>query len=168
MALSDVFANVPDPQSHTFPDYSLPTGDPVRPIALTSEELATLLDLYEAFASVDPTGIDTNPFLKATSRFLQQTFGTTLHRPDEQLHDDIAALLNDLSDDLGGESIGVADVTTRHHRTLYFFLVSCKGYHTAPHIRFRPDETAIETLYRVYERVTKQEYYLKRPATVLD
>lgn len=168
MGLDDVFDALPNPRTHSFPEYSLSAGDPVRPVALTSEELSTLVDLYESFAAVDPTGIDSNPFLRATSTFLKQTFGTTLHRPDEQLHDDIAALLNDFSDDLGGRSIGVADATMRHHRTLYFFLVTCKGYHTAPHIRFRPDETAVRTLYDVYERVSTSEFYLKRPKTVLE
>lgn len=168
MSLDQVFSQLPDPQSHTFPDYSLPKGDPVLPIALTTEELSTLLDLYQTFAAVDPTGLDSNPFLEATTTFLEQTFGMPSSRPDEQLHDDIAALLNDFSDDLGGRSLGVVDATPKHHQTLYFFLISCKGYHFAPHIRFKPDQTAIETVYQVYERVTEQETYLKRPETVLE
>lgn len=168
MSLDQVFSDLPDPGSYSFPDYSLPRGDPVMPIALTRGELSTLLDLYGTFRAVDPTGIDSNPFLEATSRFLQQTFGTTLHRPDEQLHDDIAALLNDFSDGLGGDEIGVVDATPKHHRTLYFFLITSKGYHSAPHIRFEPDEEAIETLYRVYERVAEREVYLKRPRTVFE
>ena len=168
MGLDDVFDALPDPRTHSFPDYSLSAGESVRPIALTSGELSTLLDLYESFAAVDPTGIDSNPYLRATSKFLERTLGTPLHRPDEQLHDDIAALLNDFSDDLGGRSIGVVDATARHHRTLYFFLVSCKGYHAAPHIRFRPDESAVEALYDVYERIVRQEFYLKRPKSVLE
>ncbi len=168
MALDSIFSELPDPQSHSFPSYSIPEGDPVMPIAVTRAELSTLLSLYDDFASVDPTGIDSNPFLAATNKYLRQTFGTTLHRPDEQLHDDIAALLNDFSDDLGGRDLGVVDATPKHHQTLYFFLTSCKGYHLAPHIRFDPDESAVETLYDVYERVTEQEFYLKRPETVLE
>jgi hypothetical protein len=168
MGLETVFDSLPNPQTHTFPEYSLPTGEAVRPIAITSEELATLLTLYESFAAVDPTGMDQNPFLAATSRFVEQTFGATFSRPDERLDDDIAALLNDFSDDLGGRSIGVADATLDHHRTLYYFLVTCKGYHMAPHLRFRPDESAVETLYEVYERVAEQAFYLKRPSTVLE
>jgi hypothetical protein len=168
MALDSVFSQLPHPQSYSFPDYSLPKGDPVLPVALTGAELTAMLGLYDSFAAVDPTGIDSNPFLSATSRFLEQTFGTTLQRPDERLHDDIAALLNDFSDDLGGREIGVVDATPKHHRTLYFFLVTCKGYHAAPHIRFAPDEAAVETLYDVYRRVVEQEVYLKRPQTVLE
>ncbi|MFW6018935.1 MAG: hypothetical protein ACOCPX_08935 [Halapricum sp.] len=168
MALDRIFSQLPDPASHAFPEYSLPQGDPVMPIAITAEEVNTLLDLYDTFAQVDPAGFDTNPFLQATSQFLQQTFGTTLRRPDEQLHDDIASLLNDFSDDLGGNSLGVVDATPKHHRTLYFFLVSCKAYHTTPVISFSPDERAVETLYEVYRRVTEQDVYLKRPQTVLE
>lgn len=168
MSLDRVFAQLPDPQTHSFPDYSLPKGDPVLPIALTADELSSLLELYESFAAVDPTGLDTNPFLEATTTFFQRTFGMPSTRPDEKLNDDIAALLNDFSDDLGGRSLGVIDATPKHHRTLYFFLTSCKGYHFAPHIRFDPDEEAIETLYQVYDRVTEQEAYLKRPETVLE
>lgn len=168
MTLDHVFSQVPDPQSYTFPDYSLPKGDPVLPIALTADELSTLLELYKTFAAVDPTGLDSNPFLKSTSTFFQQTFGMPSSRPDEQLHDDIAALLNDFSDDLGGRSLGVVDATPKHHQTLYFFLTSCKGYYFAPHIRFKSDEEAIETLYQVYDRVIEQETYLKRPETVLE
>lgn len=168
MGLDTVFSQLPDPGGYSFPDYSLPKGDPVLPIALTAEELSTLLDLYETFAAVDPTGMDSNPFLRATDRFLKQTLGTTLRRPDEQLHDDVAALLNDFSDDLGGRSIGVVDATPKHHRTLYFFLVTCKAYHVAPHLRFAPDPAAIETLYEVFERVVETEVYLKRPQTILE
>ena len=168
MSLDNVFSQLPNPQSHTFPDYSIPKGDPVMPIAITSEELSTLLGLYETFTAVDLTGIDSNPFLQATSTFLEQTFGMASYRPDEQLHDDIASLLNDFSDDLGGRSLGVVDASPKHHQTLYFFLTSCKGYHLAPHIRFDPDDEAIETLYRVYERVTEQDAYLKRPETVFE
>jgi hypothetical protein len=168
MTLTDVFSQLPDPGSFSFPDYSIPKGEPVMPIAITAAELNTLLDLYETFAAVDPTGMESNPFFEATSQFLNQTFGTTLQRPDEQLNDDVAALLNDFSDDLGGDSMGVVDATPKHHQTLYFFLTSCKAYHTAPHIRFDPDPDAIETLYAVYKRVTEQEYYLKRPQTVLE
>ena len=168
MALDQLFGQVPDPQTHSFPNYALSQGDPVVPVAVTAEELATLLDLYESFAAVDPAGIDTNPFLRATSDFLEQTFGTTLERPDERLHDDIATMLNDFSDDLGGRSIGVVDATPAHLRTLYFFLTSSKAYHVAPHIQFVPDETAVATLYDVYERATEQEFYLKRPRSVLE
>lgn len=168
MGLDTVFSQLPDPGGYSFPDYSLPNGDPVLPIALTADELSALLDLYETFAAVDPTGMDANPFLRATDRFLKGTLGTTLRRPDEQLHDDVAALLNGFSDDLGGRSIGVVDATPKHHRTLYFFLISCKSYHVAPHVRFTPDEGAVETLYEVYERVVEQEVYLKRPRTVLE
>lgn len=167
MSLDQLFSRVPDPRTHTFPDHSLPAGEPVLPIALTREELSTLVDLYDEFAAVDPTGIDSNPLLAATSTFLNQTFGTTLDRPDERLHDDIAGALGSFSDDLGGEAIGVVDVTPKDLRTLYFFLVSSKGYYTAPHIRFRPDHDAIDTLYRVYERAVDQDVYLKHPESVL-
>ena len=168
MVLDDVFGQVPDPQSYSFPDYTLPQGDPVRPVAVTDGELTALLDLYETFAAVDPSGLGSNPFVQATSDFLKQTFGTTLERPDERLHDDIAAMLSDFSDDLGGASMGVVDATPAHLRTLYFFLTSCKAYHLAPHIRFSPDEAAVETLYEVYERVVQQEFYLKRPRSALE
>lgn len=168
MALDDIFGQVPDPSGYSFPDYTLPQGDPVRPIAVTDTELSALLDLYDAFAAVDPTGIGSNPFVRATSEFLQQTFGTTLERPDERLHDDIAELLAACSEALDGRSVGVVDTTPAHLRTLYFFLTSSKAYHLAPHIGFSPDEAAVETLYEVYERVVEQEFYLKRPRSVLE
>lgn len=168
MGITDVFENVPDPESFSFPSYAIPQGEPVMPIAITKDELNTLLDLYEIFATVDPTGLDSNPFLATTTEFLQQTFGTPSYRPDEQLQDDIATMLNDFSDDLGGEALGVVDATPRHHQTLYFFLVSSKGYHMSPYIRFDPAPEAIETLYDIYQRVTEQDYYLKRPSTVLE
>ncbi|MBX0288239.1 hypothetical protein [Haloarcula salinisoli] len=168
MSLDSVFGQVPDPSSYSFPDYALPQGEPVRPVAVTEAELDSLLDLYERFAAVDPTGIDSNPFLRATSDFLEQTFGTTLERPDERLHDDIATLLSDFAEDLGDDSLGVVDVTSAHFRTLYFFLTSCKAYHVAPHIQFSPDEDAVETLYELYRRVVDQEFYLKRPRSVLE
>jgi len=168
MDLSDVFENLPDPGSYSFPDYTIPQGEPVMPIAVTDEELDAMLDLYETFAAVDPTGIDSNPFLANTTEFLQQTIGAPAYRPDEQLDDDIAAMLNDFADDLGGAEMGVVDATPKHHQTLYFFLVSTKGYHMAPHLRFDPDPEAVQTLYRVYQRVTEQDYYLRRPSTVLE
>ena len=168
MSLEDVFGQVPDPSSYSFPDYALPQGDPVRPVAVTDAELTALLDLYETFAAVDPTGIDSNPFVRATSEFLEQTFGTTLERPDERLHDDIATMLNDFAADLGGDALGVVDATPTHLRTLYFFLTSAKAYHVAPHIQFAPEAGAVETLYGVYERVIDQEFYLKRPRSVLE
>jgi hypothetical protein len=168
MSLDTVFGKVPDPSSYTFPDYGLPQGDPVRPVAVTADELATLLDLYERFAAVDPTGVGSNPFVRATSDFLEQTFGTTLERPDERLHDDIGDLLSDFSEDLGGESIGVVDATPAHFQTLYFFLSSCKAYYVAPHIQFAPDEAAVQTLYELFQRVMNQEFYLKRPRSVLE
>lgn len=168
MALDDVFDRVPHPGSYSVPDYSLPKGEPVFPIAVTRDELDRLLDLYERFAAVDPTGIDSNPFLQATNTFLERTFGTPLERPDERLHDEIAALLNDVSDDLGGRELGVVDATPAHHRTLYAFLTSCQGYYLAPHLVFEPDERAVETLADVYERVTEQDVYLKRPQTVFE
>ena len=168
MSLDSIFGKVPDPSGYSFPEYGLPQGDPVRPVALTEAELTTLLDLYETFATVDPTGVDSNPFMRATSDFLNQTFGTTLERPDERLHDDISALLADFAEDLGGESLGVVDATPAHLRTLYFFLTSAKAYHVAPHIQFSPDEAAVETLYEVYERVMDQEFYLKRPRSALE
>ncbi|MXV62956.1 hypothetical protein GS429_12930 [Natronorubrum sp. JWXQ-INN-674] len=168
MSLEQVFARLPDPRSHTFPDYSLPRGEPVLPIAITREELATVLDLYETFQTVDPTGLDSNPFLEAATTFMQQSFGIPQYRPDEQLQDDISALLNDFSDDLGSDSLGVVDATPAHHRTLYFFLVSCRGYHATPHVRFDPDEAAVETLYDLYQRVTEQDVYLKHPSSVLE
>jgi hypothetical protein len=82
--------------------------------------------------------------------------------------EEIAALLNDFSGDLGEQSMGVVDATPAHHRTLYFFLTSCKAYHMAPHLQFDPDPAAVETLYAVYERVTEQAFYLKRPKSVLE
>lgn len=168
MSLEQVFTRLPDPRSHAFPDYTLPHGEPVLPIAVTREELTTVLDLYEAFQTVDPIGLDSNPFLEAATTHMQQTFGLPRYRPDEQLHDDIAAMLNDFSDDLGGRSMGVVDASPDHHRTLYFFLVSCRGYHGAPHIQFDPDDAAVETLYDIYQRVTEQDVYLKNPASVLE
>ena len=168
MTLDELFGQVPDPQSHSFPDYVLSQGDPVIPVAVTAEELTTLLDLYERFAAVDPTGLGSNPFVQATDDFLRQTFGTTLSRPDEVLHDDIATMLNDFSDDLGGASLGVVDATPGHLRTLYFFLTGCKAYHVAPHIQFAPDEGSVETLYDLFQRVVDQEFYLKRPRSVLE
>lgn len=168
MNLTDVFENLPDPGSYSFPDYAIPQGEPVMPVALTDDELHTLLDLFEHFAAVDPTGLNSNPFLESTTEFLQQTFGTPAYRPDEQLEDDIATMLNDFSDDLGGDEMAVVDASPKHHQTLYFFLVSAKGYHVAPHIQFDPDPRAVETLYDVYQRVTKQDYYLKRPSSVLE
>ncbi len=168
MSLEQVFARLPDPGSHAFPDYSLPKGDPVMPVAVTRAELSSILDLYETFRAVDPTGLDSNPFLEAATAYMRRTFGLPRYRPDEQLHDDIAALLNDFSDDLGGRSLGVVDATPDHHRTLYFFLISCRGYHAAPHIRFEPDEAAVETLYDVYQRVVEQDVYLKGPSSVFD
>ncbi|WP_222915378.1 hypothetical protein [Natrinema sp. SYSU A 869] len=168
MSLEQVFTQLPAPSSHTFPDYSLPQGDPVSPIAVTRAELSQLLDLYETFRAVDPTGWDSNSVLGAATTYMQRTFGLPQYRPDEQLHDDIAAMLNDFSDDLGGRSIGVVDATPDHHWTLYFFLVSCRGYHTAPHIRFDPDEAAVETLYDIYQRVTDQDLYVKHPSSALD
>lgn len=168
MSLEQVFAGLPDPRSHSFPDYSLPQGDPVMPVAVTREELETVLDLYETFRRVAPTGLDANPLLEATTTYMQQAFGVPQYRLDEQLHDDIGALLNDFSDDLGGRSMGVVDATPDHHRTLYFFLVSCRGYHAAPHIRFDPDEAAVATLYDWYQRVTEQDVYLKDPLSVLE
>jgi len=168
MTLDNIFEQVPDPNSYSFPDYALPQGDPVRPVAVTDAELTALLDLYETFAVVDPTGVNSNPFMQATSDFLEQTFGTTLERPDERLHDDIATMLNDFSEDLGGESLGVVDVTPAHLRTLYFFLTSAKAYHVAPHIQFSPAAAAVETLYEMYQRVMDQEFYLKRPRSVLE
>ena len=168
MSLDAAFDGLPDPRSYSFPDYAIPQGEPVMPIAVTADELDALLALYESFAAVDPTGIDSNPFLKATSQLLRETWGTTLARPDERLHDDIAEMLNDFSDDLGGEALGVVDATPAHHRTLYFFLSSCKAYHVAPHIRFEPAVDAVETLAAVFQRVTDQEFYLKRPQSVLE
>jgi len=168
MSLDSVFGQVPDPSSYSFPDYTLPQGDPVRPVAVTETELSSLLDLYETFAAVDPTGIGSNPFLQATSDFLEQTFGTTLERPDERLHDDIATMLSEFAEDLGSESLGVVDVTPAHFRTLYFFLTSAKAYHVAPYIQFSPDVAAVETLYEMYQRVVGQEFYLKRPRSVLE
>ena len=168
MSIETILSQVPHPQGYTFPDYSLPRGDPVMPIALTQEELSELLELYDRFADVDPTGMESNPFLEAANTFLKQSFGATFTRPDEQLHEDVGDLLTDFSNDLGGKSIGVVDATPKHHRTLYFFLVGCKNYHTAPHVRFQPGEGTIETLYRVYERVVEQDVYLKDPASVLE
>lgn len=168
MDLDSVFAGLPDPSTHSFPEYTLPQGEPVRPVALTTDELDRLLDLYDAFAAVDPTGVDRNPFLQATSRFVERTLGTSLARPDEQLHDDIADTLDDFAAALDGASVGVVDVTARHHRTLYFFLAGCKGYHLAPHIAFDPDPRAVATLDDLYDRVLDQEFYLKRPRSVLE
>lgn len=168
MSLEQVFARLPDPRSHSFPDYSFPRGEPVLPIAVTREELARILELYETFQAVDPTGWGSNSFLETATTYMEQTFGLPRYRPDEQLQDDIAAMLNDFSDDLGGRSLGVVDATPGHHRTLYFFLVSCRGYHAAPHVRFDPDEEAVATLYDIYRRVTDQDPYLKHPSSVFD
>ena len=99
---------------------------------------------------------------------MRQAFGLPDYRPDEQLHDDVASMLNDFSDDLAGRSMGVVDATPAHPRTLYFFLVSCRAYHGAPHVRFEPDEAAVETLYEIYQRVTEQDVYLQRPSSVLE
>ena len=168
MSLEQVFARLPDPQSHAFPDYSLPRGEPVLPIAVTRDELTTVLELFESFRAVDPTGLDSNPFLEAATTSMRQSFGLPRYRPDEELVDDVAALLSGFSDDLGGRSMGVVDATPAHQRTLYFFLVSCRGYHAAPHVQFEPDETAVETLYDLYQRVVEQDVYLKRPSSVLE
>ncbi|WP_324663512.1 hypothetical protein [Haloarcula sediminis] len=168
MSLDSAFGQVPDPSAYSFPDYALPQGDPVRPVAVTAEELTALLSLYETFAAVDPTGVGSNPFVRATSEFLEQTFGTTLERPDERLHDDIADMLSDFSEALGDEPLGVVDVTPAHFRTLYFFLTGAKAYHVAPHIGFSPDEGAVEALLSVYQRAVDQEFYLKRPRSVLE
>lgn len=167
MDLPDLFDSVPDPRSYSIPDYSLPSGDPVLPIALTATELDTLLALYDQFANVDPTGIESNPFLKATVESFQQTFGVTSSRPDEQLVDDVGDMLTDFSGDLGNRDVGVIDATPVHHRTLYLFLTTIKGYHAAPHIRFDPDPAAVETLFEVFQRVVDQDVYLKRPKSVL-
>jgi len=168
MDLQDVFGSLPDPQSYSLPDYSLPKGEPVLPIALTAEELETLLALYDQFASVDPTGIESNPFLQATVESFQQVFGSAAARPDQQLLDDVGDMLNDFASDLGGSELGVVDATPGHHRTLYLFLTTCKGYHLAPHITFSPPPAAVETLYEVFQRVVDQEVYLKRPQSVLE
>jgi hypothetical protein len=168
MDLPDVFDSVPDPRSYSIPDYSLPSGDPVLPIALTGAELDALLALYDQFANVDPTGIESNPFLKATVDSFQQTFGVTSARPDEQLVDDIGDMLTTFSAELGDKEIGVVDATPVHHRTLYLFLTTTKGYHAAPHITFDPDPDAVETLFEVFERVADQNVYLKRPRNVLE
>jgi hypothetical protein len=168
MSIEQVFARLPDPRSHTFPAYSLPRGEPVFPVAVTREELTRVLELYETFRAVDPTGWGSNSVLEAATTSMQQTFGLPQYRPDEQLADDIAAMLTDFSDDLGGRPLGVVDATPDHYRTLYFFLLSCRGYHAAPHIQFDPDEAAVATLYDVYQRVTDQDPYLKHPSSVFD
>lgn len=168
MSLERVFAQLPDPGSHALPAYSLPRGDPVLPIALTREELSTVLELYESFQAVDPTGLDANPFFAAMRSSVEQTFGAPRYRPDEQLHDDIEAMLTDFSNDLGSRALGVVDATPAHHRTLYLFLTSCRGYHVAPQIRFEPDVDAVETLYDIYDRVVQQDVYLKHPSSVLE
>ena len=64
--------------------------------------------------------------------------------------------------------IGVVDATPKHHRTLYFFFSGCKAYHVAPHVAFDPPAAAVETLADVFQRVTDQDPYLKRPASVLE
>ena len=168
MDIETILAKPPDPRGHQFPDYSLPRGEPVFPIAVTREELSAVLDLYDRFAAVDPTGIDSNPFLSATSQFLERSLGLSLYRPDEQLHDDIAAMLNDVSDDLAGEQIGVVDATPAHQKTLYFFLITSRGYYTAPHIAFEPSVEGVDALYQLYDRVSSQEMYLRRPETVFE
>jgi hypothetical protein len=168
MDLPDVFDSVPDPRSYSIPDYSLPSGDPVLPIALTATELDSLLALYDQFADVDPTGIESNPFLKATVESFQQTFGLTSARPDEQLVEDVGEMLTDFATALGDREVGVVDATPAHHRTLYLFLTTTKGYHVAPHIQFDPDPSAVETLFEVFQRVVDQEVYLKRPRSVLE
>lgn len=168
MSLERIFAQVPDPGSYALPEYSLPRGDPVLPIALTREELSTVLELYEVFQATDPTGLDANPFLAAMQSSMERTFGVPRYRPDEQLHDDVEAMLTDFSTDLGGRALGVVDATPAHHRTLYLFLTACRGYHIAPQIRFEPDVDAVETLYDLYDRVTRQDVYLKQPSSVLE
>jgi hypothetical protein len=55
MTFDYVFSQLPDLRSHSFPDYSIPKGDPVIPVALTSVELSTILELYKTFTAVDPT-----------------------------------------------------------------------------------------------------------------
>lgn len=75
MSLEQVFSRLPDPRSHAFTDYSLPRGEPVFPIAVTRAELTTILDLYETFRAVDPTGLDANPFLEAATTHMERTFG---------------------------------------------------------------------------------------------
>jgi len=77
-------------------------------------------------------------------------------------------MLNDFGDDLGGDPLGVVDATPAHHRTVYFFLTACRGYHVAPHISFSPPVDAVETLAAIFERVSDQEFYLKRPRSVLE
>jgi len=77
-------------------------------------------------------------------------------------------MLSDFGDDLGGAELGVVDVTPAHFRTVYFFLTSAKSYHVAPHIQFSPDRGAVETLYELFQRVVDQEFYLKRPRSVLE
>ncbi|THE65692.1 hypothetical protein D8Y22_05835 [Salinadaptatus halalkaliphilus] len=168
MSLERVFDRLSDPGSHSFPDYGLPRGDPVMPIAVTREELSTVLALYETFQAVDPTGLEANPLLAATRDYMERTFGVPHYRPDEQLADDIETMLTTVSNELGSRSMGVVDATPAHHRTLYFFLVNCRGYHVAPHVRFDPDPAAVETLYDFYQRVTEQDVYLKNPASVLE
>lgn len=168
MSIERVFSQLPDPATHTLPDYSLPKGDPVFPIAVTREELSTVLALYETFAAVDPFGLESNPFYAATRSFVERTFGVPRYRPDEELQEDIERLLTEFSDDLGSEPLGVVDATPAHLRTLYLFLLTCRSYHAAPLIRFDPDPDAIETLYALYQRVTDQDVYLKRPQTVLE
>ncbi len=77
-------------------------------------------------------------------------------------------MLNGFSNDLAGEKLGVVDATPNHHKTLYFFLLTYRGYYSAPHVRLDPDADAVETLYRIHDRVAKQEPYLKRPQTIFE
>ncbi|WP_049928864.1 hypothetical protein [Halopiger goleimassiliensis] len=168
MSLERVFDRVPDPASFTLPEYSLPRGDPVMPIAVTRAELSAVLDLYETFQAVDPTGLDANPLFAATREYVERTFGTPQYRPDEKLHDDVEAMLTTFSNDLGSRSMAVVDATPAHHRTLYLFLIACRSYHATPHVRFDPDPDAVETLYDLYRRVTDQDVYLKNPTSVLE
>lgn len=167
MDLSEIFEGVPDPRSYAIPDYSLPKGEAVMPVALTATELEQLLALYDRLGATDPTGIESNPFLQATVESFQQTFGVTAARPDDRLLDDIGEMLTDFANDLDGRELGVVDATPVHHRTLYLFLTTAKGYHAAPHIDFSPDPDAVETLYEVFERVVDQDVYLKQPRDVL-
>ncbi len=145
MSLDTVFGQVPT-RRRTPSRLRAPAGRPRQTRRADRRRTDGAADLYDAFSAVDPTGMDSNPFLRATSEFLQQALGAPLTRPDEQLNDDIAALLND-SGDLGEQSMGVVDATPAHHRTLYFFRPAARRPH-GPASQFDPDPAAVETLER--------------------
>lgn len=100
------------------------------------DELSVLLDLYDAFGRVDPTGMDSNPLLRATSDFLQQTSARRSR----------ARMNNSPTISPGCSTISPMTLVANPW---------------ASSMRHR-------TLYAVYERITEQEFSLKRPKSVLE